>query len=46
METFNALHASTVKLVTDKKYFISALKRYLNDTSFYSIDEYLLIDIR
>lgn len=46
MKTCNSLYISTAILVTDKKYFISALKGYLNDRSFYLTDEYLLTDIR
>jgi hypothetical protein len=46
MKTCNAVHISTAKLVTDKKYFISALKRFLNDRCFYLSDEYLLTDTR
>jgi hypothetical protein len=46
MKKCNALNKSTAKLVKDKKHFISALKRYLNDRSFYLTDEYLLTDIR
>ena len=45
-ETLNASPISVAELVTDKKYFISALKRYLTDRSFYSVDGYLLTGVR
>jgi hypothetical protein len=34
------------ELMTDKKYFISSLKKHLIDISICSVDEYLLTDIR
>jgi hypothetical protein len=46
IKTLNILPISLAELVTDKKYFISPLKRYLIDRSFYSVDGYLLTGIR
>ena len=45
IKTYIALPISIAELVT-QKHFISALKRYLTDISFYSDDEHLLTDIR
>ena len=46
IKTLNALPIIGAELVTDKKYFISALKRYLTNRSFYSVDGYLLTGIK
>ena len=46
IKTLNALLISIAELVKDKKYFVSALKRYLIDRYFYSVDGYLLSGVR
>lgn len=46
IKTFHALAISFAESVTNKMYFMSALEKYLIDQSYYSVDEYLLTDIR
>jgi hypothetical protein len=40
MKTFNALPIYIAAVVTNKKHFIPAMKKFLIDKSLYSTDEY------